>query len=78
MTADRYPGDMKGLQDRLLSRFKSGLSVDIQPPDYETRIAIIMEKAEKNGVNLSYDIIELIGTHIKNSVRDLESTIIDF
>ena len=76
MTADRYPGDMKGLQDRLLSRFKSGLSVDIQPPDYETRIAIIMEKAEKNGVNLSYDIIELIGTHIKNSVRDLESTII--
>ena len=44
MTADRYPGDMKGLQDRLLSRFKSGLSVDIQPPDYETRIAIIMEK----------------------------------
>ena len=76
MTADRYPGDMKGLQDILLSRFKSGLSVDIQPPDYETRIAIIMEKAEKNGVNLSYDIIELIGTHIKNSVRDLESTII--
>ena len=76
MTADKYPGEIKGLQDRLLSRFKSGLSVDIQPPDYETRIAIIMEKAEKNGVNLSYDIIELIGTHIKTSVRDLESTII--
>lgn len=76
MTADRYPGEMVGLQDRLLSRFKSGLSVDIQPPDFETRVAIVMEKAERNGLKLPYDIIELIGTHIKNNVRDLESTII--
>jgi len=76
MTADRYPGEMIGLQDRLLSRFKSGLSVDIQPPDFETRVAIVMEKAEINGLKLSYDIIELIGIHIKNNVRDLESTII--
>ena len=58
MTADRYPGEMSGLQDRLLSRFKSGLSVDIQPPDFETRVAIVMEKAEQNGLKLSYDIIE--------------------
>ncbi|MBN4080729.1 chromosomal replication initiator protein DnaA [Caldithrix abyssi] len=76
MTADRYPGEMVGLQNRLLSRFKSGLAVDIQPPDFETRVAIVMEKAEQNGLKLPYDIIELIGTHIKNSVRDLESTII--
>ena len=76
MTADRYPGEMKGLQDRLLSRFKSGLSVDIQPPDFETRVAIVMEKAEQNGLKLSYDIIELIGTHIKTNIRDLEGTII--
>ena len=76
MTADRYPGEMIGLQDRLLSRFKSGLAVDIQPPDLETRVAIVMEKAEQNGLKLPYDIIELIGTHIKKSVRDLESTII--
>ena len=76
MTADRYPGEMLGLQDRLLSRFKSGLSVDIQPPDFETRVAIVMEKAELNGLKLQYDIIELIGTHIKNNIRDLESTII--
>ena len=76
MTADRYPGEMIGLQDRLLSRFKSGLAVDIQPPDFETRVAIVMEKAEINGLNLPYDIIELIGLHIKNNVRDLESTII--
>ena len=76
MTADRYPGEMIGLQDRLLSRFKSGLSADIQPPDFETRVAIVMEKAELNGLKLPYDIIELIGTHIKNNIRDLESTII--
>ena len=64
------------MQDRLLSRFKSGLAVDIQPPDFETRVAIVMEKAEINGLKLSYDIIELIGLHIKNNVRELESTII--
>ena len=76
MTADRYPGEMLGLKDRLLSRFSSGLSVDIQPADYETRVAIVMEKAEINGLKLPYDIIELIGTHIKKNIRDLESTII--
>ncbi len=76
MTADRFPGEMQGLQDRLLSRFQSGLSVDIQPPDFEIRVAILMEKAEINGVSLPYDIIEFIATHIKSNVRDLEGTII--
>ena len=76
LTADRYPGEMIGLQDRLLSRFSSGLAVDIQPANYETRVAIVMEKAEMNGLKLPYDIIELIGSHIKNNIRDLESTII--
>ena len=76
LTADRYPAEMQGLQDRLLSRFQSGLSVDIQPPDFEMRVAILMEKAEQNRVDLSYDIIEFIATHIKSNVRDLEGTII--
>ena len=76
MTADRYPGEMSGLQDRLLSRFQSGLSVDVQPPNYETRVAILMDKAEINGLELPYDIIEFIAMHLKNSVRELESTII--
>ena len=76
LTADRFPGEMKGLQDRLLSRFQSGLSVDIQPPDFEMRVAILMEKAEQNGVDLSYDVMEFIATHIKSNVRDLEGTII--
>ena len=76
MTADRFPGEMQGLQDRLLSRFQSGLSVDIQPPDFEVRVAILMDKAEQNGVDLPYDIIEFIAMHVKNNIRDLEGTII--
>jgi len=76
MTADRYPAEMKGLQDRLLSRFQSGLSVDVQPPDFEMRVAILMEKAEQNGVSLPYDTIEFIATHVKSNVRDIEGTII--
>jgi len=76
LTADRFPGEMQGLQDRLLSRFQSGLSVDIQPPNFEMRVAILMEKAEQNGVDLSYDVMEFIATHIKSNVRDLEGTII--
>ena len=76
MTADRYPGEMSGLQDRLLSRFQSGLSVDVQPPNYETRVAILMEKSEINGLDLPYNMIEFIAMHLKNNVRELESTII--
>lgn len=76
LTADKYPGEMERLQERLLSRFQSGLAVDIQPPDFETRVAILMEKAEKNGLELPYDIIEFLATHIKNNIRELESTII--
>jgi len=76
LTADRYPGEMHGLQDRLLSRFESGLAVDIQPPDFETRVAILMEKAEQNGLSLPYDIVEFMALHIKKNVRELESTII--
>jgi chromosomal replication initiator protein len=67
---------MKGLEDRLLSRFNSGLSVDIQPPDFETRVAILLEKAEQNGLNLPYSMTEFMATHIKNNIRELESTII--
>ena len=76
LSADKYPGDMEGLQERLVSRFQSGLSVDIQPPDFETRVAILLEKAQQNGLELSYDLIELIATHIKTNIRVLESVII--
>lgn len=76
MTTDKYPAEIKGLQERLLSRFQSGLSVDIQPPNLEIRIAILLEKAEQNGIRLDYNIIEFIAKHIKKNVRDLEGTII--
>ena len=67
---------MKGLQSRLLSRFQSGLSVDVQPPNFELRVAILLEKAEQNGFTLEYSTVEFIARHIKNNVRDLEGTII--
>lgn len=76
LTSDQYPGDMKGLDERLLSRFHSGLAVDIQPPDFETRVAILLEKAEQNGLALPYSLIEFMATHIKSNIRELESTII--
>tara|TARA_Y100000588_G_scaffold393231_2_gene508220 strand:- start:13630 stop:14973 length:1344 start_codon:yes stop_codon:yes gene_type:complete len=76
LSADTYPGDMEGLQERLVSRFQSGLSVDIQPPDFETRVAILLEKAQQNGLELSYDLVELIATHIKTNIRVLEGIII--
>ncbi len=76
MTTDIVPTEMKGLQDRLISRFQSGLSVDIQPPDFEIRVAILLEKSEQNGLNLNYEAVEFIARHIKNNIRDLEGTII--
>ncbi len=76
LTADKFPGEMKGLQSRLLSRFQSGLSVDVQPPNFEVRVAILLEKADQNGLSLDYSTIEFIARHIKNNVRELEGTII--
>ncbi len=76
MTTDIVPTEMKGLQDRLISRFQSGLAVDIQPPDFEIRVAILLEKSEQNGLNLNYEDVEFIARHIKNNIRDLEGTII--
>ena len=76
MTSDVLPSEMKGLQDRLVSRFQSGLSVDIQPPNYEIRIAILLEKSEQNGINLDYGYLEYIARHIKSNIRDLEGTVI--
>ena len=76
LTADKFPGEMKGLQSRLLSRFQSGLSVDVQPPNFEVRVAILLEKAEQNGLTLDYSTIEFIARHIKKNVRELEGTII--
>ncbi len=76
MTLDRSPSDLSGLQDRLISRFQSGLIVDIHPPDLETRIAILMRKAEEDALEIPYDTTEYIARCIKSNVRDLEGAFI--
>ena len=75
MTADRYPGEMVGLQDRLLSRFESGLHADIQPPDFETRVAILSKKAKQNKVKIPSEFLEKIASHVRTNIRDLESCV---
>ncbi|UCH11416.1 MAG: chromosomal replication initiator protein DnaA [Fidelibacterota bacterium] len=76
MTLDRPPSELSGLQDRLISRFQSGLVVDIHPPDLETRIAILMRKAEADGLDIPYEVTEYIAHCIKANVRDLEGALI--
>ena len=75
MTADRYPGEMIGLQDRLLSRFESGLHADIQPPNFETRVAILAAKAKQNKVKIEPKLLETIASYVKTNIRDLESCV---
>ena len=75
MTADRYPGEMVGLQDRLLSRFESGLHADIQPPNFETRVAILAAKAKENKVKIEPRFLETIASYVKTNIRDLESCV---
>tara|TARA_B100000945_G_C20418752_1_gene616591 strand:- start:2629 stop:3420 length:792 start_codon:yes stop_codon:yes gene_type:complete len=76
LTSDRHPNELTDLQSRLISRFNSGLVVDIQPPDLETRIAILMKKAKDENLEIPYEITETIATAIKNDVRAMEGALI--
>lgn len=76
LSSDRPPKELKGMEERLISRFQWGLVVDIQPPDLETRIAILQKKAEENGISLPIEIIELFATNITSNIRELEGTLI--
>ncbi len=75
ITCDRYPQEVKGLEDRLKSRFGWGLTVNIEPPELETRIAILNAKAEESGVILPNDVAHLIARHIRSNVRQLEGAL---
>ena len=74
-TADVLPKEMKTLEDRLRSRFESGLLVDVQPPDIETRITIINKKAEQLNIEIPYNISELLALKIKTNIRKLEGAV---
>ena len=75
MTSDRKPSDMNTLEDRLRTRFEWGLLADIQPPDYETRMAILKNKAVQLGLDLPDDVCNYIAINITNNVRQIEGTV---
>jgi len=76
LTSDKAPVELQGLEQRLLSRFKWGLSADLQVPDFETRVAILEQKIYKDGILLPPEVIEYIATHITDNVRELEGALI--
>ena len=75
MTSDRKPGDMLTLEDRLRTRFEWGLMADIQPPDFETRMAIIKTKAHSLELELSDEVCNYIANNVTNNVRQIEGTV---
>ncbi|MGE5679754.1 MAG: chromosomal replication initiator protein DnaA [Bacillota bacterium] len=76
LSSDKPPKDLKGLNERLISRFQWGLTADVQPPDYETRVAILKKKSENYGIQLSREILEYIAINITSNIRELEGCLI--
>jgi len=76
LTSDKAPVDMQDIEQRLLSRFKWGLSAELQKPDLETRISIVKNKLYRDGVEMSDEVIEYVAKNIKTNVRELEGAII--
>ncbi len=76
LTSDRAPKDLDGMDERMISRFKWGLSADVQAPAIETRIAILESKMTREGIELDNDIVEFICYNIKNNIRELEGVLV--
>jgi chromosomal replication initiator protein len=76
LTSDKKPGDMQDIEQRLLSRFKWGLSAELNHPDYETRVSIIKNKLYRDGVEMDDDVIHYLADNIKTNIRELEGAII--
>lgn len=76
LTSDRPPKDLDGMEERLISRFKWGLSADLSTPELETRMAILESKMTREGLDIPYDVIEFICYNIKNNIRELEGVLI--
>lgn len=75
ISSDKPPKDFETLEERLRSRFEWGLTVDIQPPDYETRMAILRKKEDIEGYNIDNEVIKYIATNIKSNIRELEGAL---
>jgi len=75
LTCDRYPKEVDGIEARLRSRFGWGLTVSIEPPDFETRVAILMNKAQERGIDLDETVAYLIARRMRSNVRDLEGAL---
>lgn len=76
LSSDRTPKEIPTLEDRLRSRFEGGLIADIQPPDFETRIAILKKKADIDNINIDNEVMVYIATKIKSNIRELEGALI--
>jgi chromosomal replication initiator protein len=76
LTSDKSPIELKGMEQRLLSRFKWGLTADLQVPDFETRMNILRKKIYKDGIVISEEVLEYIASHINSNVRELEGALI--
>ena len=76
LSSDKPPKDLKGLSERLVSRFQMGLTADIQAPDFETRIAILKNKAQNYGISIPNDILEYMAFNITTNIRELEGSLI--
>jgi len=76
LTSDKPPVELQGMESRLLSRFKWGLSADLQAPDFETRMAILKKKTYNDGIELPEEVLEYIATHISDNIRELEGALI--
>jgi chromosomal replication initiator protein len=75
ITSDTYPKEMNGIDDRLISRFDSGLTVAIEPPELEMRVAILMKKAQAEFVPMSEDVAFFIAKHLRSNIRELEGAL---
>ncbi len=76
LSSDRPVKELKGLNERLISRFQSGLTADIQAPDLETRSAILRKKSLDNGIELRQDVLEFLALNVKSNIRELEGCLI--
>jgi len=76
LTSDKPPIELKGMEQRLLSRFKWGLTADLQTPDFETRMEILRRKVYKDGITLPEEVLEYIASHVSNNVRELEGALV--